>query len=50
MAQIVGLGNPYIYLNYAAVWQDRIDGYGVTMGKELQNVSEMYDSTGVFQK
>ena len=30
----MGLGNSYIYLNYAAVWQDRIDGYGVTVEKE----------------
>lgn len=50
VAQIGGLGNPYIYLNYVAVWQDRIDGYGVTVGKELQNVSEKYDPTGMFQK
>jgi hypothetical protein len=50
VAQIVGLGDPYIYLNDAAVWQDRIDGYGVTVGKELQKTSEKYGSTGVFQK
>jgi hypothetical protein len=47
VAQIVGLGNPYIYLNYAAVWQDRIEGYGVTVEKKA---SEKYGSTGVFQK
>ena len=46
----MGLGNPYIYLNYAAVWQDRIDGYGVTVKKELQNVSEKHDFIDVFQE
>ena len=50
VAESMGLSNPYIYLNYAAVWQDPIDGYGVMVKSELQEVSEKYDPTGVFQK
>jgi hypothetical protein len=49
VTQIVWLGNPYIYLDYAAIWQDRIDGYGVIVGKELQKVSEKYDSRRVLE-
>jgi hypothetical protein len=32
------------------VWQDPIDSYGVTVKKELQEVSKKYDPTGMFQK
>ena len=46
----MGKANGYIYLNYAATWQDPIDGYGATVKSELQAVSEKYDPTGVFQK
>lgn len=44
------LRNPYIYLNYAATWQDPIDGYGVMAKNELRKVSEKYDPDGMFQK
>ena len=50
VAESMGLSNPYIYLNYAAVWQDPIDGHGVVVKNELREVSEKYDPTGVFQK
>lgn len=49
-ARIVVLGNPYIYLNYATVWQDSIDTDGVIVKKELQKASKRYDPMGVFQK
>ncbi|KAI9821262.1 MAG: hypothetical protein M1827_003998 [Pycnora praestabilis] len=41
--------NPYIYLNYAAPYQDPISGYGLDNKAMLQNVSKRYDPTGVFQ-
>jgi hypothetical protein len=42
--------NPYLYLNYAAPWQDPIDGYGAESKAALQTASKKYDPTGVFQK
>ena len=45
----LGVYNPYIYLNYAAPWQDPIDG-SIAVKSQLQKTSEMYDPTGVFQK
>ena len=49
-AQQLGLKHPYIYLNYAAPWQDPIDGYGAENREFLQNVSWKYDHEGLFQK
>jgi hypothetical protein len=46
----MGLLSPYIYLNYAATWQDPLDGYGAAVKSELWEVSEKYDPEGVFQK
>ncbi|KAI0143813.1 FAD-binding domain-containing protein [Xylariaceae sp. FL1272] len=40
----------FIYLNYAADFQDPIVSYGAENKKKLQNVSRKYDPKGLFQK
>ncbi|MCJ1436396.1 hypothetical protein MMC27_005775 [Xylographa pallens] len=37
------------YLNYAAGWQDPIEGYGGTNRARLQETSRKYDPEGIFQ-
>ncbi|KAK8122598.1 hypothetical protein PG984_011268 [Apiospora sp. TS-2023a] len=49
-AERLGVTNPYVYLNYAASWQDPIGGYGEGNKAFLQDVSRKYDPQGVFQK
>ncbi|RMZ27887.1 hypothetical protein D0859_08021 [Hortaea werneckii] len=49
-AQELGVQQKFIYLNYAAQWQDPIGGYGEDVVKRLQHVSRKYDPTDVFQK
>ena len=49
-AKKLGLYNEYLYLNYAAPWQDPISGYGAAQKARLQAVSKKYDPKGVFQK
>ncbi|KAK8072644.1 hypothetical protein PG996_005992 [Apiospora saccharicola] len=46
----LGVRNPYVYLNYAASWQDPIGGYGDGNKGFLQEVSRNYDPQGLFQK
>lgn len=46
----MGLASPYIYLNYAASWEDPIAGYGETVKQKLQEVSRKFDPEGVFQR
>ena len=48
-AKKLGLYNKYLYLNYAAEWQDPISGYGAANKAKLQAVSKKYDPRGVFQ-
>ena len=48
-AKKMGLFNEYLYLNYAAQWQDPIRGYGAAQKAKLQAVSRKYDPKGVFQ-
>jgi FAD/FMN-containing dehydrogenase len=48
-AKKLGLYNKYLYLNYAASWQDPISGYGAANKAQLQAVSRKYDPRGVFQ-
>jgi hypothetical protein len=48
-AKKLGLYNEYLYLNYAASWQDPISGYGAANKAKLQAVSKKYDPKGVFQ-
>ncbi|KAK6083806.1 FAD binding domain-containing protein [Seiridium cupressi] len=49
-AKDLGVAHPYLYLNYAAPWQDPISGYGAESKANLQTVSKKYDPAGVFQK
>ena len=49
-AQKMGLKRDWIYLNYAAKWQDPIGGYGAVNKRKLQEVSQKYDEMGLFQK
>jgi hypothetical protein len=45
-----GLGNRFIYQNYAALEQDVFAGYGEVNAERLRVVSERYDPNGVWQK
>ncbi|ESZ89776.1 hypothetical protein SBOR_9836 [Sclerotinia borealis F-4128] len=49
-AKTSGYGNDWLYLNYAANWQDPIGGYGVENKAKLLAGSRKYDPVGVFQK
>lgn len=49
-AEELGKSHEYLYLNYAADWQDPIAGYGADVVARLQRTSEKYDPNGVFQK
>ena len=49
-AKARGKSNEYLYLNYAAKWQDPIQGYGAKEKKRLREVSRKYDPDGIFQK
>lgn len=42
--------HPYVYLNYAASWQDPIASYGAEAVEILQRVSQEVDPEGVFRK
>lgn len=46
----MGVQEDYLYLNYAAEWQDPIAGYGADVVARLQATSKKYDPRGVFQK
>lgn len=45
-----GLFNEYIYLNYAAQWQDTIRSYGDANVQFMRSVSKRYDPNAIFQK
>ena len=45
-----GVFRRFKHLNYAAGWQDPINGYGEANKLELQAVSRRYDPHGFFQK
>ncbi|KAF7895787.1 uncharacterized protein EAF01_009749 [Botrytis porri] len=49
-AKASGFYNDWQYINYAANWQDPIDGYGAVNKAKLQAASKKYDPLGVFQK
>ncbi|PQE05921.1 oxidoreductase FAD-binding protein [Rutstroemia sp. NJR-2017a BVV2] len=40
----------YVFMNYAAAFQDPISSYGAESKRKLQHVSKKYDPEGVFQK
>ncbi|PSN74047.1 FAD-binding domain-containing protein [Corynespora cassiicola Philippines] len=44
-----GVHNEFVYLNYAAKWQDPISSYGATSVDFMKAVSKKYDPHGVFQ-
>ncbi|ORY10736.1 hypothetical protein BCR34DRAFT_340204 [Clohesyomyces aquaticus] len=45
-----GMFNEFVYLNYAAEWQDPIQGYGEENVRFLKSVSRRFDPNGLFQK
>lgn len=49
-AKSLGVYNEYLYLNYAAPWQDPIKGYGTAAKSSLQAASKKYDPSQTFQK
>ncbi|KAG8162865.1 hypothetical protein KVR01_007343 [Diaporthe batatas] len=49
-ARELGAHDPYIYLNYAANWQDPISTYGAESVKQLQELRAKVDPEGVFTR
>ncbi|KAI0888706.1 putative oxidoreductase [Annulohypoxylon maeteangense] len=49
-AKKLGVYDPYIYLDYAAPWQDVIKGYGEENVKMLQALRKRVDPVGVFTR
>ena len=49
-AKSLGVFNEYLYLNYAAPWQDPITGYGAGARSSLRAASKKYDPSQTFQK
>lgn len=49
-AKKLGVYDPYIYLNYAAPWQDVIASYGVASVSKLQKLRAMVDPGGLFTR
>lgn len=48
-ARRLGVYEPFIYLNYAAPWQDPIASYGEDIVERLKLVSKKVDPRGIFQ-
>ena len=48
-SKAMGTYNPYLYLNYAAYFQDPIKGYGDASQAKLKEVSKKYDPGQLFQ-
>ncbi|KFY02771.1 hypothetical protein O988_01920 [Pseudogymnoascus sp. VKM F-3808] len=49
-AHAAGLGNAYLYQNYASAEQDVFTSYGAKNLAKLKAISKKYDPTGVWQK
>ncbi|OTB13142.1 hypothetical protein K445DRAFT_304537 [Daldinia sp. EC12] len=47
-AEKLGALDPFLYLNYAASWQNPIASYGETSVSRLRRVQREYDPTGIF--
>lgn len=45
-----GVGHEFVYLNYAAAFQDPLGSYGKAELEKLKGVARRYDPRGVFQK
>ncbi|KAJ0162362.1 Bifunctional solanapyrone synthase [Colletotrichum tanaceti] len=48
-AEARGLGSDYVYMNYAAQFQDVVAGYGVENKARLKRIARWYDPKEVFQ-
>jgi hypothetical protein len=48
-ARSLGLGSDFLYLNYAAHYQDPLNGYGADNVERLREAASRYDPIGVFQ-
>lgn len=48
-AKALGAYSGFKYLNYAAITQDPIEGYGSSSKAKLQAASKKYDPKGIFQ-
>jgi hypothetical protein len=46
----LGVQNDWVYMNYAAMFQDVIASYGLASKSKLKTVAKRYDPTQVFQK
>jgi hypothetical protein len=49
-ARDLGAHDPYLYLNYAASWQDPISTYGAESVQQLQKLRARVDPNGVFTR
>ena len=49
-SKAMGTYNPYLYLNYAAYFQNPIAGYGIVSQTKLERVSKKYDPGQLFQR
>jgi len=50
MAEKNGVAHNFVYLNYAAAFQDPLGAYGAEQLKGLRDVARKYDPRGMFQK
>jgi uncharacterized protein with von Willebrand factor type A (vWA) domain len=50
LAEKEGVKEEYLYLNFAAWFQDPFKGYGKEQVKKLRYVAKKYDPKGFFQK
>lgn len=45
----LGLGEPYIYMNYASQFRDVFHSYGAANLERLQSIAKKYDAHGIFR-
>jgi hypothetical protein len=50
VAEEEGAGSKWVYLNFAAGWQDPLGGYGEHVVRRLRGVARRYDPGGFWQK
>lgn len=49
-AKSIGGANEFIYLDYAAKWQNPLRGYGLNNLRKIRRVAKKYDPKAVFQR
>jgi len=49
-AKSKGLGNEYLYMDYASQFQAVVPSYNATNHTKLVSIAGKYDPTGVFQR